>query len=476
MNTADRLSLGLKAGHSAARALHPRHQQRADDGSKRRRVAEREGDESGSVGNIGAIGQRGIISATALSFDTATKPSLSSSSENPNGEATSEEIIALGTLDGNIGIYSTAWLRYLASSHQQGPWDPHKMEALETIGLNAALSGWKAGLPPSRKSPANATANEEEEEEEDADAAISQLAFHPTTPYFLFVSQRRHKDRVVVYDTRYLPRRSAQGGTADGVLEFERFPGEEAVAAVLCTSLPGEETGGGNTRGEGEKYNTNQRVFFDVDWAGRWLVCGGTAPSNAEHEHSGEEEKGDGWVHVWDILEDALLSRPEEASSASDAGDRAKAKWKMPRFSFRAHDGELAPANQIDRKRHLTHLSNPPLAITDVVSSCAFHPFYPMLLTTAGSRHFPAQSFSVGEGQSESDSGESGSEGSEESSEEESEPSSASEDESSTNTNVQDVDGVKGEERGATPVLTERVPVEQKERNDSACMKVWDLR
>ncbi|KDN52151.1 hypothetical protein K437DRAFT_254527 [Tilletiaria anomala UBC 951] len=386
INRAGRVSLGLKAGHSAAKALAATRQEHA---AHDRAVKRRKRNQSITCNAVGgSIGQRGIISCFDIAFDCA---SVERGGDDPSAKA-GEEILAIATLDGGIGLYSTAALRYLAAA-DGAAWDPHKMETLAGIGLNACLSGWRAGLP-SASNADDDDYNHGVQGDGEEDAAASQILFHPTIPYLLFVAQRRHKGRIIVYDTRYLPRRKHSTGSFDNQglsfdeVDFERTASAQCIAAVLMTGRversaspsPVAAAAAAARSSTRTARPNNQRVFFDVDWAGRWLVSGGPPPASLI-DGKQEEGEGGGWVHVWNISEDALLSGPSGPNKSE--ATQGKDWFKLPQYSFHSHE--------------------------DVVTSCVLHPYYPMLLTTAGSRRALFEAQQLVDDEEESDSDESGS-------------------------------------------------------------------
>lgn len=287
---AARVSLGMRAGHAALQRI------RAQAPSSAR--ASR------------SIGQRGIVTCLTL-----VPPGL---------DDESPELLAVGTSDGSIGLYDTAALSVLANIGRVQPWDPQRPQQIESLGLNACVAGWRAGLslglPCAAAGASVASASVQPETPE----AVSQIVSLPASPYLLGVAQRRHPGRILVYDLRYVPRHAAPAVAAfpsvsgpayasrvramvqDGSLDFESRAPAAALLAVLSPPDASEQSSG----------PTNQRIMFSVDKQGAWLASGAYE---------------DGAVHFWDIREDSLL-------------DRSQGVVRHPTVSFRAHNGKSSVA------------------------------------------------------------------------------------------------------------------------------------
>lgn len=223
-------------------------------------------------------GQRGIISALAVTVTPS---------------APTSELVAVGSFSGTVGIYSFDPATF------PEPTEHTASHAEESLAQSSCMAGWR---------------------EIEGDG-ITQLRFHPLSPYVLFVASRR-SEYIYVYDIRYL-----MGDTS----RWNFRPLAQAAAGVrtahLLAKLKRPSTA------------SQQRVHFDLDWAGRWLA-------------SGDE---DGMIHVWRIDTGRFTDE-------SDLGGQNTASL-MPDLSWEAHQ--------------------------DVVGSVAFHPYEPWLLSVSGSRQWP---------------------------------------------------------------------------------------
>ncbi len=193
------------------------------------------------------------------------------------------------------------------------------------------------------------------------------------------------------------------------------MPSEQAIARVLWagsldpsrryTRRGGEGVDEEHQRGAQRQGNGNQRIFFDIDPAGRYLVSASHSGS-AKGTGTGTG-KGQVQVHVWDISEEALLSRdgaPPSGSSAAAAtaaaaeaeaagGEGAVPRWKwrapMCSFSLPSSSGAMSTTEGGTGKETKKRKGKGKGKGTGtVVNSVAFHPYFPMLLVTTGTRSF----------------------------------------------------------------------------------------
>ncbi|CCF48840.1 hypothetical protein NDA11_003035 [Ustilago hordei] len=233
-------------------------------------------------------GQRGIISALA----TSPHPS----------EPGSHELVAVGTLSGTVGVYDLIPASFPEpTEHIATP--TATSDGQESLAQSSLLAGWS---------------------EIEGDG-ITQLKFHPLTPYVLFVASRR-SDYIYVYDVRYL-----MGDTSRWMFKPLARAAAGVRSAHLLAKLP--RYGGAS----------HQRMYFDVDWAGRWLA-------------SGDEN---GKIHLWRIDTGRFMDQSkDETSGAEDEPLELK-----PDFDWKAHE--------------------------DTVGSVSFHPYQPWLASVAGSRRWP---------------------------------------------------------------------------------------
>jgi len=136
-------------------------------------------------------------------------------------------------------------------------------------------------------------------------ASVTQLAFNPVKPHILYASFRR-RDEIYAWDLR--------GDTVTPLQTFRQGDGQ------------------------GQVFETNQKMKFDIDLSGNLLSVGGQ----------------NGKINVFEIGGE-LKESAEGSTSTHQAG-------ALPALGYHAHD--------------------------DAVGSVAFHPFHPLLLAVSGSRHF----------------------------------------------------------------------------------------
>ncbi|KAF6767662.1 WD40-repeat-containing domain protein [Kalmanozyma brasiliensis GHG001] len=249
-------------------------------------------------------GQRGIVSALAA----AAHPS-----------EPSQELVAVGTFSGNVAVYGFDPTTFPEPTEhtavQTTPGDDG-----EPLAQSSCLAGWR---------------------EVEGDG-ITQLKLHPLTPYVLFVASRR-SDSIYVYDIRYLI-----GDTSRWQFRPLAQPAGGVRTAHLLARL--QRPGG----------SSNQRLYFDVDWAGRWLA-------------TGDQE---GIIHIWRIDTGRFT---DHADVDGKDGQEPEALELTPDLSWKAHG--------------------------DAVGSVSFHPYQSWLASVSGSRHWPdvASEDSESEGESDSD-------------------------------------------------------------------------
>lgn len=215
-------------------------------------------------------GQRGFVSALSVA------PGLIESTD----EYAVTETVAIGTFAGSVGLYQ------IDPALLAPPLEHNARSSTRHLTYSSAcIAGWT----------------------EPAGSGIHQLSFHPLAPHILFVSSRR-SGFINVYDTRYLI-----GGARK--LDFR-----EKSSPALIAKLPrGAES-------------THQRLWYDVDWAGRWLAAG-------------DEE---GHVSVWRIDRGLLMGMGADADDkpTSDsepvrpASKITSAAVIQPDANWQAHQGE----------------------------------------------------------------------------------------------------------------------------------------
>lgn len=206
-------------------------------------------------------GQKGIVSALA----TSTHPS----------DPSSHELVAVGTFNGTVGVYDFSPAAFPEpAEHTSIPSAAGFAE--ESLAQISCLAGWS---------------------EIEGDG-ITQLRFHPLSPYVLFVASRR-SDYIYVYDIRYL-----MGDTSRWLFRPLSQAASGVRSAHLLAKLP---------RPDGASH---QRIHFDVDWAGRWLA-------------SGDEN---GMILLWRIDTGRFMDQHDEQDDAE-----AQALELRPDFSWSAH-------------------------------------------------------------------------------------------------------------------------------------------
>ncbi|KAJ9474182.1 hypothetical protein PHBOTO_004263 [Pseudozyma hubeiensis] len=249
-------------------------------------------------------GQRGIISALAA----AAHPS------DPT-----QELVAVGTFNATVAVYSFTPTEFP---------EPAEHTAVPTAGSDghgslarkSCLAGWR---------------------EVEGDG-ITQLKFHPLSPYVLFVASRR-SDYIYVYDIRYL-----MGDTSKWSFRPLAQPAAGVRTAHLLAKL--RRPGGAS----------HQRLYFDVDWAGRWLA-------------SGDEQ---GMISLWRIDVEQFVDQTGVDQDKIGAPHEVELR---PDMTWKAHQ--------------------------DAIGSVAFHPHEPWLVSVSGSRRWlDTQKTDCSESESASDS------------------------------------------------------------------------
>lgn len=197
-------------------------------------------------------GQRGIISALTTAPDPA----------NP-----AHDLVAAATFSGSVGIYDFDPTAFPEPAEHTARHDE------DMLAQTSCLAGWS---------------------EIEGDG-ITQLRFHPLTPYVLFVASRR-SNHIYVYDIRYL-----MGDSARWNFRPLSQPAPGVRSAHLLAKL--HRPAGASA----------QRLYFDIDWAGRWLA-------------SGDDE---GAIHLWRI----------DTGRFTDSDDAAGQAEIKPDLSWMAHQG-----------------------------------------------------------------------------------------------------------------------------------------
>lgn len=210
-------------------------------------------------------GQRGIVSSLTTAAHP-TDPAL--------------ELVAVGTFDGTIAVYSFDPTLFPEPTDHTAARTPSNHDQ-ESLAQSSCFAGWR---------------------EVEGDG-ITQLKFHPLSPYVLFVASRR-SDHIYVYDTRYL--------MGDGT-RWSFRPLAQSAAGVRSAHLLAKLRRPGGA--------THQRIYFDLDWAGRWLATG--------DEH--------GMIHMWRIDVGRFVDQPEV--DAGDSSDLPELEM-TPNLSWKAHQGK----------------------------------------------------------------------------------------------------------------------------------------
>ncbi|CAD6901480.1 unnamed protein product [Tilletia controversa] len=309
---------------------------------------------------IASVQQRGIVSSLAVCLDPGfhDASSWSSAVAGEGTEQRREEMIAVGTFGGNVGLYA------LGRGNSAG---------------ECCVAGWK----------------------EAHGTGISQLAFHPMAPNLLFVQSRR-SEIIRVYDIRLLcgclavdfanRAQATYGERTSGTLVAVLHPAPTAAGTEIKSRKGGRGT-------KGRRRRTQQRLFFDVDPSGRWL-CAGDA---------------NGTVRIWDVDTHSSEADPTQTQDQVEEGEASSATTALPSSDMPSIEpGPIAPAPPLKNKKTLKRLleeyegrlvgegegdaqNADRLAIQlgptitwdaheDSVACVSFHPSLPILLTLAGSR------------------------------------------------------------------------------------------
>lgn len=207
-------------------------------------------------------GQRGIVSSLAATG-------------HPSDPA--HELVAVGTFDATVAIYSFDPTRFPEPTDHTAARTAASTDQ-ESLAQRSCLAGWR---------------------EVEGDG-ITQLKFHPLSPYVLFVASRR-LDYIYVYDTRYL---------MGDVTRWTFRPLAQSGAGVRSAHLLAKLRRPGGA--------THQRIYFDVDWAGRWLATG--------DEH--------GMIYVWRIDTGRFVDQPDVEADGPQEFEMT------PDLSWKAHQGK----------------------------------------------------------------------------------------------------------------------------------------
>ncbi|PWN40674.1 hypothetical protein IE81DRAFT_214535 [Ceraceosorus guamensis] len=217
-------------------------------------------------------GQRGLVSCVAIGWNWTT-------------DGQGQQVLAVGTFAGTVGLYHPGALT----------------EASECL-----FAGWRE--PDSR--------------------GISQLRFHPTAPYILFISSRC-TDRIQAYDLRYTGSRPNFSSTAPRAASLGGFSRRLAGSSSQVQSM--------------------QRLFFDVDWSGHWLLAGDL----------------NGRVSAWRVSkEPGHDTELVDGDAAEGFGDSAKILSYTWQASASWSTG------------------------SDAVATVSAHPLLPLIVTASGARHW----------------------------------------------------------------------------------------
>ncbi|PWY97146.1 hypothetical protein BCV70DRAFT_143124, partial [Testicularia cyperi] len=200
---------------------------------------------SGAKGEGG--GQRGIVSAL-------TTTAYAGDSE--------QELVAVGTYDGTVGIYAIHPASLPAAADHTAT--VHNRDEARRIAQRSCLAGWR----------------------EVEGEGITQLKFHPALPHILFVASRK-SDHICVYDTRYLFGNTNRWSFRP-LLQPSGSNAQRGGALLARLYRPGSRT--------------HQRLHFDIDWAGRMLAAGDQ----------------DGTIRIWKIDGSRFTDSAPESESEND--------------------------------------------------------------------------------------------------------------------------------------------------------------
>lgn len=240
-----------------------------------------------------SAGQRGQISCLTVVQD--------------HFAGTSQELLAVGTFAGSIGIY-------------QMDLDNDKTSAEERclLGWNEDSAGVTQVsvhhllflLAPVLHS------------------NFQQMTFHPGAPHILFVTSRR-SNYIRAYDLQYIGSRRS----------FLHTPPQISLLATferLTSSIESKES--------------QQRLGFHLDWAGRYLIAG----------------DADGKIQIWDIV---------LPSAGNDSEKDQQADSFFGKILRKGEQASRSPFHQFK-------------GADDVIASVMFHPTMSMIAITSGARHW----------------------------------------------------------------------------------------
>ncbi|EPQ31621.1 uncharacterized protein PFL1_00954 [Pseudozyma flocculosa PF-1] len=228
--------------------------------------------QSRSASTAAGEGQRGHVSALAV------VPYQHDEANEGYPQASRRDLLACGTFAGTVGLYVIDPARLPPPQ----PFNAPLRNSLRHLtAASACLAGWQ---------------------ERDGDG-IHQLAFHPLSPHILFVSSRR-SESIRVYDTRCLvgdPNRLSFPPLDAGThrAKADNAVGEDRHAALLAT-LPRPTA------------SSQQRFWFDIDWAGRMLAAGDAK----------------GCISIWRIDRGRFVDGTEEDLDAAAVRIEPVLKWK----------------------------------------------------------------------------------------------------------------------------------------------------
>lgn len=208
------------------------------------------------------VGQRGMVSALAVAT-------------NCSADAEGEELVAVGTFAGTVGIYAPSRGRKTSVCLAAG-WREEDGRGVTQVSSIIHSTSSLVYSP-----------------------ALSQLSFHPTAPYLLFIASRQ-SSMIIGRDTRYL----------SAAADFYSFAPQTSLWARFERTAP-------------DASSTAQRLSFDVDWAGRWLVAG--------------DETGN--VRMWSVRVSGA-SFADEGEVEEEDEPETLVRLRSPRGSWQAAKGE----------------------------------------------------------------------------------------------------------------------------------------
>lgn len=167
----------------------------------------------------------------------------------------------------------------------------------------------------------------------------AQISFHPTVPHILFVTSRR-ASIIRAYDLRYIGSRRS----------FLNPAAEVALIGILQC-------------GNEKRIETQQRIHFHLDWAGRYLVSG--------------NKKGE--ICVWDVRS------PESELETTQDSNRDRFFGRILR---QGEDALIPPLMRWN-------------AAKDAIPAVTFHPSQSLIVVASGSRFWKSIDPSEGDAEIE---------------------------------------------------------------------------